>query len=256
MRFLVTLLVLGWSLFGAIQEMPYFSELQGHVAKGTLVVLDIDDTLLVPTQMLGDDRWFRGQVDKHQKAGMADFFDKALAEWEAIRHLTQVQVVEQGSPQLVRALQEQGVAVIGLTTQGLGLATRTVHQLKALGFDLARSAPSRQELHLMNGHGILFRAGILFTAGTNKGTALLKLLDAIGYRPERVVFVNDKKSHLVDMEGPLEQAGIAFMGLRYGYSDARCAAYRADVAQVQFERSTFTHILSDEEALAILQGGS
>jgi hypothetical protein len=97
--------------------------------------------------------------------------------------------------------------------------------------------------------GVLFRTGILFTAGSHKGKTLFKLLDQLNTVPQKIVFVNDKKSHLRAIEETAEERGIPFIGLRYAYSDARKAAYQHEVADYQFRHSSFARLLSDEEAL-------
>ena len=38
---------------GEIYEMGHFDELKNHLVPGSIVVVDIDDTLMVPVQMLG-----------------------------------------------------------------------------------------------------------------------------------------------------------------------------------------------------------
>jgi hypothetical protein len=47
--------------------------------------------------------------------------------------------------------------------------------------------------------------------------------------------------------------GNKIVGLRYGYSDARKAAFCPEIAELQFTHSTFAHLLSDEEALLLMQ---
>ncbi len=141
---------------------------------------------------------------------------------------------------------------MGLTTQGLALATRTVKQLRTLGFDLSKTAPRQSDCYFENGHGVLYRQGILFTSGTDKGKALIRFLELSGARPERVVFLNDKQTHLVEVERALEKAGIEFVGLRYSYSDDRVNRFSPLIADIQFRYSSFDRILSDGEAEAIL----
>jgi hypothetical protein len=65
------------------------------------------------------------------------------------------------------------------------------------------------------------------------------------------VFINDKKTHLKDVEGVVSPKGISFTGLRYSYSDQRVAKFNKDIADIQWNQSTFHHILSDEEAEAL-----
>ncbi len=233
------------ALFATIIEAPHFNDLQSRVNQETLVILDIDDTLLIPKQTLGTDVWFRYELKQNEKRGVDDPLDKTLGLWEAIRHITEVEIVEEGSDLLVEELQNQGISVMGLTTQGLALATRTVKQLQSLHFDLFKTAPVKVDWY---GEGALFRKGILFTAGTNKGAALLRFLDQNGLAPTQVVFVNDKWTHLREVEEALEKRGIPFLGLRYSYSDARVDAFQPEIAEKELKYSTFKKILTDWEA--------
>jgi Protein of unknown function (DUF2608) len=158
------------SLHGEIVEVQHFEEIISYVTKDTLIIFDIDDTLLIPSQMLGCDEWFRYRLEKHRKEGMLpkDALEKSLAEWEGIRQFTKMEMVEPGSDGFVHTLQAQGFCVMGLTTQRLALATRTAQQLKAHQIDLSLTAPQKEHYFLVRGHDVLYRSGILFTSGTPK----------------------------------------------------------------------------------------
>lgn len=241
------------TLSGLILEADHFSDLMNHLKPNTLVILDIDDTILVPVQTLGSDVWFTHQLKKYLATNSSDdALDKALAEWEAIRHLTQMKIVEEGSVEIIKELQSRNISVMALTTQGLALATRTVNQLLALGVDFSLTAPSKEDHYFINKHGVLYRQGILFTSGTPKGTALSTLLNIIQFHPDHIVFLNDKLTHLRDLESGLDKQNVSFTGLRYSYSDARVNSFDPRIANIQWERSTFGHILSDDEAKAFL----
>lgn len=238
-------------LAGEIIEADHFSEILPYANEETLLVLDIDDTLLIPKQMLGCDEWYQLRL-KHYLVLEGTFekaLDRALAEWEGIRHYTQMEIVEEGTETLIDQLQQEGIQVMGLTTQGLALATRTSMQLAEVGIDLTKTAPASQDaFFVQNDHGILFRKGILFTSGQAKGKALFNLLASCGKLPKRVVFINDKMTHLADVEATSQEWGIEFIGLRYAFSDVKKAAFSPEIAQFQFEHSTFSHILTDKEA--------
>lgn len=246
--FLLPLLCCLSSLQGVIVETANFHEILNHIRPNTLVLLDIDDTLMIPEQTLGSDVWFMYQLKNYQqKYSSEQALDKTLAEWEAIRHLTKMKIVEEGTQEIVKKMQDQQVTVMCLTTQGLALATRTVNQLLALGIDPIVTAPSKEDHYFINGHGVLYRHGVLFTSGTPKGPALAKLLDILDITPEHVVFINDKQTHLRDVEVTLDCRQIPFTGLRYTYSDARVNQFNPEIAKIQWEHSTFGKILSDEE---------
>lgn len=232
-----------------IIEAPHFKDLKNHVTSDTLVLLDIDDTLLIPVQTLGVDVWFLHQLNSYKAAGYTanDALERALFDWESVRLRSEVQIVEEGTADIVKELQDQNITVMGLTTQ-----RRTQYNLATLGIDLSRTAPSKEDFYFINGHGVLYRHGLLSTSGTVKGTALLKYLDHINYHPARIVFINDKATHLKDVETAVTSRGIEFIGLRYAYSDERVNSFRPEITDIQWNHSSFNHILSDEEAEELL----
>lgn len=245
-------LLLFWNAsYGLIYEVQHFKELKNYVDSESLVLLDIDDTLLIPCQMLGNDMWFQYRLKQLKTVGLSveEAKEKALAEWEAIRHLTKVQLVEPDTAEVVAQLQKEKVTIIGLTTQGLALATRTFLQLLDLKIDLRKTAISQEDYYFINQIGNLYRKGILFTSGTAKGVALFKLLDHFRNRPNKVVFINDKLTHLQDVESEVEQRGIEFIGLRYAFSDQEKAKFDPSITEIQF--APFRSIMSDEEAKAV-----
>lgn len=244
------------SLQGEIIEVKKFNEIADYIYPETLVLMDIDDTLLIPVQTLGTDVWFSYRFEHHLKTKKDPLLalDKTLADWEAVRHISHVKMVEDGIDELVDVIQKNHVVVMGLTTQGLSLATRTIMQLKSLSIDLSKTAPSTQDSYFINGrNGVLYRKGILFTAGTSKGEALIKFLDIIDYHPKHIVFIDDKKTNLQDVEKSLGLRNINFIGLRYNYCDERVANFSHEIADIQWKYSTFDHVLSDEEASFLLK---
>jgi hypothetical protein len=256
MSFLKLPLLWAICLSAQIIEVKQFADVCPYAKEDVLLVLDIDDTLLIPVQMLGCDEWFGQRKQKYLEEGLdkRQALEKTLAEWLAIRHLTQMEIVEPGSEETLRALQAQGVRVMGLTTQDMALAARTSLHLQEQGIDLKKTAPHQRGLYFEQGaHGVLYRNGVLFTSGAHKGEALFSLLDHIGYHPSQIVFLNDKASHLREVEEIAEKREAPFVGLRYGYSDARKEAFRLDVAEHQFHYSSFAKLLSDAEAMAQIE---
>lgn len=244
------------SLKAEIIETDRFKKIKEHIQPRTLVLLDIDDTLLVPTQTLGTDAWFVYRLSQYSKVHKdpKTALDKALAEWESIRHVTKVKLVEEDTDQIIKEIQKENTAIMGLTTQSLSLSTRTINQLRSLNIDLSKTAPASEDHYFVQENlGLLYQQGILFTSGTSKGEAVIKMLDKIGYKPDRILFINDKHKHLLDVETSVLARGIPFTGLRYSYSDERVANFCHELAEIQWKHSTFGNLLSDEEALVLLK---
>ena len=237
------------SLIAEIKEAARFSDLAGHATPDTVIILDIDDTLMAPAQMLGSDTWFEYRLKSYQIQGNPLALEKTLAEWEAIRHLSQMGLVEPEISNVLAEMQKKGIEIMGVTVQGLALATRTVLQLGELQIDLRKTAPHGEDFCFpVNGHTVLYRQGILFTSGKAKGESFFQFCERNGKLPKRVVAIDDKLPHLQSLEKEADKRGVEFIGLRYGFSDARKAAFSPEIAEYQKSHSTLTHLLTDNEA--------
>jgi hypothetical protein len=244
------------SLQAVIHEVARFHEVPGHATADTVVLIDIDDTLLVPAQMLGSDVWFAHRLGQHRSNGtdLEVAIEKTLDEWQAVRYLTRVELVEGNVSGIIASLQREGVTVMGLTTQELTLSTRTIAQLREHGMDFSLAPFHDEELCFsVRGRPVLYREGILFTSGQSKGERFFQFCERIGKMPTKIVAVDDKLSHLKSLEKEALLRGVEFIGLRYGFSDAQKMAFSPEVADYQLTHSTLTHLVSDEEAREALE---
>ena len=252
-RVLILLLVVSLqAVSGVIIESNHFSSITDYLKEDSWLIVDIDNTLIEPIQTLGSDQWFRHRIMWYKQQGYDDSTSlvKALDEWQAVQFITKVKLVEEGTPELIRSLQDEGRSVMGLTSRGLALATRTVEQLDSVGIDLSRAAFSDSDLFFFNPRAILYRKGVLFCAGTHKGEAFYKMLKMSKAKPRAVVFIDDRHKDLVSVEKVCEREGIEFVGLRYGFTDEKVENFDYRVTNVQFHR--MVNILSDEAARRIL----
>jgi hypothetical protein len=239
--------------FAAIYETAHFSQVSSHMTDETWLLLDIDETLVVPAQMAGSDLWFEHRQEEHKKKmSSSEASEKVVAEWVAIRHLSEMEIVEPGIDRIIASLQNNGSPVMALTAQEFTTANVTPAQLRKKGIDLSLTTPIDEGCYFeAGGRGVLYRRGICYCSnGKTKAEVFFLLCEKFGVFPERIVFVDDKLGHLKRMEIEAEKRGIEFVGLRYGYADARKKAFHYDAAKLQF--APFEKILSDDEALRTL----
>lgn len=241
-----------FQLSGEIVEIKHMKELYPYLKPDMLVVYDIDNTIIEPKQTLGSDQWFHHRIDEYKSYGFDDSYslEMALREWMAVQNITSVKLVEEQTGDIISDLQKKGYKLIGLTTRGLGMSTRTIDQLERVGVNLELTAPTKDEFYFTNGRGVLYHTGVLFTANTHKGEALRKYLQHIGLNPTSVMFINDKYSHIVPVEEFCESENIPFIGLRYSYLDEKVKSFPHQIALVQFYN--FGHIMSDDAAERVL----
>lgn len=233
-----------------IIEIEHMSEIKEFIDRDSLVVFDIDNTLIEPVQELGNDQWFRYRMNQLMDEGKSvnEALEQAVLDWEAIRNVTEMKLVETEAAPIIEELQAAKQPVIGLTTQSFSLALRTTDHLNKLGIDLNATAVCHEPVMFLLDLPILYLNGILFTNGCHKGKALDKFLLEARFNPKKIVFINDKKSHLHPVEEFCREKNISFVGLRYGYLDKKVESFDPTVAEVQWQH--FGKILSDVEARA------
>ena len=238
-----------------IVESMTIQDIEKYRTQGTLIIYDLDNTLIEPVQLLGSDQWFYyrlGQmVEKYNDREKA--LRKTLVEWVAAQAVNKVKVVEEGTAELIRLQQAEGTMIMGLTTRDGLMAHCTLDQLDELAIDLRKTAPRTEPLIFHSERPIFFDGGVLFTSGTHKGKAFLKFLELVDYQPKRVLFINDKYSNIKEVAHVCYETGIEFLGLRYGYLDEKIAQFNADIAEIQ--SFNFGNILSDEKAYEIFLEG-
>ncbi len=245
--------LISWNILSAaILEITTIQDVVQHVDKGTLVVFDIDNTLLECGQSLGSDQWFCSQLKMLKEQGWEQqkALDHVLTLWSDIQHHTRLQAVEPHTAKVVQSLQLANYPLIALTTRSHHVADATIRHLDAAGLDLRQTAPLKETVTLQHdGEESIYRDGVLFTNNGHKGKALWAFLERAQIQPRKIVFINDKHSHLLPVEETSQQNGVAFVGLRYGGADARVRSFRQEIAEIQHE--FYGKILTDEAAEAI-----
>lgn len=221
-----------------VREIKSMSEIVSEIRPTTLLVFDVDNTLVEPVGNVGSDQWY----DYLLKAYARDGLDAAAAEKKAgetwTRTLASVKVkpVEDLTPILVRAQQARGLKILALTARGVEDAPATFAQLKAIGIDLASSAVRKEDL-APEGAGRYSRGVYFVGDGPDKGKALLAFLKEIGLRPTRVVFVDDKPRHAGNVDAALTAAGIPCVSFRYGAADEKVRAFKEVMSEASDARS-------------------
>jgi hypothetical protein len=218
----------------SINELPKFLK-----DEDSLIVFDIDNTLMEPVQSIGSDQWFDKRIKKFRDLGCDErlAFSKTYDEWHKIQTVCDVKLVENDTKEIVDKVKKK-FPVIALTTRGFQDSYNTVTQLESLGIVFSSKPYIAEEAFFKNGSqnvaftGVLFLKGILFTNNAHKGEALFKLLDAFGKKPKSIVFINDKRSHLEQVEESTGKRSVSFIGLRYGYTDEKVKNFNSSLAEL------------------------
>lgn len=184
----------------------------------TLLVLDIDDTLLTSQGFFGSDTWYEWQ--KHlaptDPAKVPCLFDVISLNYETGTQ----QPTQPDGPSLINALPVDKLMLTSRNPLYRGGTLRTLHQA---GYQLPaplagqnegrswrwRKAPDARESE------VGYDQGIFMTAGQDKGLVLLDLLGRLELHYDRVILVDDGEANIRNMQAALRDAGIDYHGLHY-----------------------------------------
>lgn len=206
--------------------------------KRTLLVLDIDDTLLTSDGFFGSDKWYEWQ--KTLPAGdpgkVPCLFDVISLNYETGGQ----RATQPDGPALVNAVQVdkllltsrnplyRGGTLRTLRDAGYALPAPLAGQADGSSWDF-RKAPDAAPVR------ITYDQGVFMTTGQDKGLALLALLQRLHTRYDRVVLVDDGKKNIDNMQNALRKAGVDYLGLHYLRVDKSIAAADAQAGRAGWQ---------------------
>ena len=232
-------------VFSEIREIKSMRQIEREVNRETLLVFDLDNTLIEPIQSLGSDQWYYYLVRKYKemdKMSEEKAYQKADEVWNKTQWLVEVESVEKTTPQFIQKLQRKGIKMMGLTARTFDISDVTMKQLKSVGIEFKKAVyPKNLEFKLVDtAHYV---QGIMYIGEQNdKGKVLVQFLKSIHYQPKKIVFVDDKQKHVTSMERALAELKIKYIGFRYGAADERVQRFNHDVEDMElFCHGTWTH---------------
>ena len=222
-----------------IVDESEMSRVLAEAGPGTLVVFDIDNTLLAPFGHLGSDEWYdflyeRGVARGLSKEAAAQKADQEFNLWQ---DKIGVRPVDPASPDVLVSLRKRGIPYFALTARSAPVRDTTLRQLASTKLAMTEGgfAPGDAAKPGAVGHDVVFKDGVFFVGdgALTKGEALLRILDKSGLNPKRIVFVDDKAKHTRTVDESLTARGIPPLCLRFSRKDGEVKAFRQDMEHAE-----------------------
>lgn len=192
-----------------------------YIDQETWVLFDIDDTLLESELQVGRSAWYYSEIVRLVEKGM----DKLQAiqtvdqEWFQVVDRCPIRTPENETASLVKKAKQSAGAVFAMTARKPDSALFTFKQMEKLGIDLTSHFPKSLGTDPSMG---LYENGILFVdLKQSKGSALRLFLNSSEKKPKTIVFIDDLKRHLIDVEKELASLEIDFVGVHYRKTEER-----------------------------------
>ena len=220
-----------------IRETSRMSEVIKAVDTKTLLIFDLDNTVIEPTNQLGSDQWYYFLERKYREIDGLDgdqAYKKAMHVWNRTQDVIKMKPVENDVPKLLRQAQARGIKTIGLTARTLDVAATTLRQLASIDVDLSKGSIHKPDIEIRSKDLARYTGGILFVGDRNvKGEVLTQFLKLIKHEPKRIVFVDDKLKHVQSVEAAMKELKIPYIGFRYGAADEKVKALNDDMKDLK-----------------------
>ncbi|MBS0623729.1 MAG: DUF2608 domain-containing protein [Verrucomicrobia bacterium] len=234
-----------------IIETKSFEEIVKHLSANTLILFDVDNTLIEACQHFGSVQWGEDYQQKLIQEGQSpDQANRLLHEFwiQKILPVIPMRLVDEKIPAMMEFIRQKGHFILGLTARHPDEACYTHPQLSQFGISFDHLYPN-QQIELQ--HPAVYEQGILFCGVQNKKSETLKnFITKNNLAPQRVIFVDDKVSQIEDVKRGLDPFDMDYIGIRLSATDVRVQSYDPRIAEIQAK--FLPHFLSDEEAHQLL----
>jgi hypothetical protein len=215
-----------------VMETSSLGEALSSADSQTLIVIDLDETVITATPDSNLDRGYKFVLEIadriHRERGLP-LNDSRNGAWEqfiSMRKQRAFETVEPDTASIIREKQSLLIPILGLTARPPEEAPVTEGQLNSVGIDLRNGPTFNQIVEFVLPNGALYRNGILYTGHKgNKGTSLVSFSKTVGFKPHRVLAVDNDHSRLDEVKTAVAKwRGVKFMGFRYARADSRTRA--------------------------------
>jgi hypothetical protein len=221
--------------------------------KSTLVVFDIDDTLLTATEFFGSDKWYdwqRGRALSPNGQPLAiDEADKVSCLFDTLGMTYEIATNRPTQENMAALVKQVDNDLLILTARSGAYRAATKRELANNGLSFSDKTLGAADMgyHYDFTHGgrtatISYVDGVFMVQGMDKGVLLLDLLERTERDYEAVVFVDDKTRNINNMANALQEAGIDFYGFHYTKIDKTVSAQ--EVKHAQAATKDLTKLLS------------
>jgi len=230
-------------LIGSIVETNRFDDILIYIdqtsPRKTIVVCDLDNTLIVPCEPLGSVAWAEYLQHKLQSKGVSKKDSEVVEHilWKTIQPHIEMQTVDPKTSEVINELKKRQIPILGLTARFPEDSWFTFAQLQSVDIDLSLQKDLPQvNLQLPLEPYASYEKGVLFSTTVNKKSAvLIKFLELHKMNLECVIFVDDKHHHVEDVENACKKLGIQCIGVRFSGADEYFKTFNSSKAELQWE---------------------
>ncbi|MGF1537128.1 MAG: DUF2608 domain-containing protein [Elainellaceae cyanobacterium] len=238
-----------------IKDLNEVKQAAGELAPSeTLLVVDVDDTMLTANEFFGSDKWYEWQRGRAKDPTGKDITIEEVQQVNCLFDFLSV-AFEIGTnkltqPDAAEVIDSIEMDQLVLTARGEDYRSATMRELlrNGLSFSDEHLLPENEPVRFIGEDEsrqapVSYIDGVFMVSGLNKGTLLLDLLEEVDKSYGSVILIDDKENNIVNMQNALQEAGIDFYGFHYTRVDKSVS--EAEVAQAVDAASDLTTFLEE-----------
>lgn len=209
-----------------------------HINNDTIVIFDIDDTLLQATKYVGSQTFEKHMQISFRKNGLSkeEAINKADIIWTKLQDITHIKTVETETIKVLTELSNKNIKTMGLTARPAKIIDLTTKQLNTINISLNSNPICANEIWLSNSS--CYINGILYVGSFgHKGKALIQFLDKIKYNTKEILFIDDSFHHCKDIKEVLNKKNIMCTCIHYTAAKEKFASISPE--QIHKEMVTY-----------------
>lgn len=221
-----------------IVEARNFQDVLAYIDDETLVASDLDNTLIRSVQSIGSDEWsiYYQNLLQTQGTEKIEAARQMSLLFNAIHEISEVKLVCPTITKVFSELKKQNCKTLGLTARNPKILNATLREINSVNIDFSSKSPFSDNLELEAPFPYTYSQGVIFaTIKNRKGNALINFLNHIKFKPKKLVFIDDKWSHVKDVVERVKKEGICVVGIRYSAADKEIRNFNPLIADTQLK---------------------
>ncbi|MFP3012380.1 MAG: DUF2608 domain-containing protein [Rickettsia sp.] len=225
---LLSLICLSYSCFAGItptNDFKVIEECVNKADKDTLVIFDVDDVLMMPTDEFAVNAPIRKELTKQLKERYSK--DELTYLYSCVFERRTVQPVNSNMKGLIKNLEQRNIPAIALSGWWTGKYGKIAEMenlrfvgLKQVDITFINTSPFKEDMifpELKNKSGIpMLKSGVILTALADKGLVLKAALKKSNLHFKKIIFIDDDLEYLKSVEKFCHELNIGFQGIHYG----------------------------------------
>jgi len=224
----LSLICLSYNCFAEIIPTNDFKVIEEHINKAdkdTLVIFDVDDVLMMPTDEFAFNAPIRKELTQKLKERYSK--DELTYLYSCVFERRTVQPVNSNMKGLIKNLEQRNIPAIALSGWWTGKYGKIAEMenlrfvgLKQVDISFVNTSPFKEDMifpELKNKSGFpMLKSGVILTALADKGLVLKAALEKSNLHFKKIIFIDDDLEYLKSVEKICLELNIDFQGIHYG----------------------------------------